>query len=106
MHTPLHIACLYDQQRIVQELLRTMKPDLINKEDKVRIRIVMLPLQVYHTCILLMQFGWSALHHAARNGNLEICRMLITSGATPALKNFVSTVCMSTTSNEICDCGR
>jgi len=38
MHTPLHIACLYDQQRIVQELLRTMdfKSDLINKKDRVR----------------------------------------------------------------------
>ena len=37
MHTPLHIACLFDQQRIVQELLRTMSPDLINKEDKVQL---------------------------------------------------------------------
>lgn len=68
MHTPLHIASLYDQQRIVQELLRTMdfKVDLVNMKDK---------------------FGWSALHHAARNGNLEICRMLISSGADPALIN-------------------
>lgn len=35
------------------------------------------------------QFGWSALHHAARNGNHELCTLLIANGADPAAVNEV-----------------
>ncbi len=36
-YTPLHVACLYECQRIVQELLKgkLSKPDFVNMKDKV-----------------------------------------------------------------------
>ena len=43
MHTPLHIACFFDQTRIVQELLRCINEDgLINGKDKVEATLVMM----------------------------------------------------------------
>ena len=36
------------------------------------------------------QFGWTPLHHAARNGNLEICTKLIKHHGKPDLKHEVS----------------
>ena len=36
-HTPLHVACLYDQQKVVLELLKKMEssPKLVNQPDNV-----------------------------------------------------------------------
>ena len=36
-YTPLHVACLYDQQRVVLELLKTLgsNPGGVNIQDKV-----------------------------------------------------------------------
>lgn len=37
-HSPLHTACLYEQQQIMQELLKKVDPksDFINQKDKVQ----------------------------------------------------------------------
>jgi len=67
-YTPLHLACLYSHHRVVMELLRKLRSDscAINTQDKL---------------------GWTVLHHAARNGDLEICKQLITHDCKPGTKN-------------------
>ena len=44
------------------------------------------------TCIILaflLQFGWTALHHASRNGNVDICKLLLRYQAKVELRNEV-----------------
>ena len=44
------------------------------------------------TCIILaflLQFGWTALHHASRNGNVDICKLLLKYQAKVELRNEV-----------------
>ena len=37
-----------------------------------------------------MQHGWTALHHAARNGNVELCKLLVAHDCRPHIPNEVS----------------
>ena len=37
-----------------------------------------------------LQLGWTALHHAARNGQLDICKLLVTHDAKSDIENSVS----------------
>lgn len=39
---------------------------------------------------ICLQLGWTALHHAARNGQLEICKLLITHDAKSDIESNVS----------------
>lgn len=42
-----------------------------------------------HLTILPLQYGWTPLHHAARNGNVELCRLLVSHDCRPHLQNMV-----------------
>ena len=54
------------------------------------------------------QLGWTVLHHAARNGDLEICKQLITHDCKPGTENkvgvFVLCVCVCCVCVYVCVC--
>ena len=58
------------------------------------LHMLILPSATFKSCdvIWFMQLGWTALHHAARNGNVEICKLLVSHGGNPEITNHVSHV--------------
>jgi hypothetical protein len=69
-HTPLHMACMYNQGRVVTELLKKLS-------------------SVEGSVCVPDKYGWTPLHHAARNGNVELCKLLVSHDCRPHLLNML-----------------
>jgi ankyrin len=67
-HTPLHMACMYNQNRVAAELLKKLS-------------------SIEGSVCLQDKFGWTPLHHAARNGNVELCKLLVSHDCRPHIPN-------------------
>jgi ankyrin repeat protein len=67
-HTPLHMACMYNQNRVVAELLKKLS-------------------SVEGGVCIQDKFGWTPLHHVARNGNVELCKLLVANDCRPHIPN-------------------
>ena len=46
-------------------------------------------VHVHDYMYIYIQFGWTPLHHAARNGNVELCKLLVSNDCRPHLQNMV-----------------